>query len=601
MRPTTHPVVSGSLAPVIRNRALRVVLLGMLVVLCWSGRADAHAQLESTDPASDAALQVAPSSVRLTFSERVQVAVGGIRLFDQDGRRVDVGTARTSGADGDIVEVPTKGLRDGTYVVGWRVVSADSHPVHGAFAFHVGPDQAASTSTATERALSADGDSAVVVRAHSFVRFLSYVSLLWLAGAALAASWFWPRMLADRWSRRAVIAVGGAALVCTVLAFLLQGVYGAGLPMGSLLHGDVVETTLHSRFGTACIARALALVIGSIALWRSWGRQRARRAVAIAAVVAWLAPSSFTGHAAVTAPAPLSVLVDLVHLLAVAAWIGVLPFVLRRAIVEAPAPVIARRGAGDPGRPAPINEPSGASGEGGAGERASEAPADQGADGVLAALRRFSSVATACVIAIVATGALRGWQEVHSTEGLLHSGYGRLLTVKAVLFLVVVVAGWRMRTVLRARGTSEASVARHRWLLGVETAVAVVVLAVTSLLVDTAPPTATAAGSPFATELQGAGELVDVTVDPARTGPAEVHVYVLSLEGALRDVPELRMSLTLPSRDVGPLEVPLQHVAVGHFTANAFRLPFAGRWGLDVTVRTSDIDQEVLHAELEVR
>ena len=44
-----------------------------------------------------------------------------------------IGGDRTTAA----VKLPA-GLKDGTYVVAWRVTSADSHPVSGAFSFSIG-------------------------------------------------------------------------------------------------------------------------------------------------------------------------------------------------------------------------------------------------------------------------------------------------------------------------------------------------------------------------------------------------------------------------------------------------------------------------------
>jgi hypothetical protein len=52
-----------------------------------------------------------------------------------DGRRRENGAARASG---DTVTQPVNGtLPDGTYTVGWRVVSVDGHPVTGTYKFTV--------------------------------------------------------------------------------------------------------------------------------------------------------------------------------------------------------------------------------------------------------------------------------------------------------------------------------------------------------------------------------------------------------------------------------------------------------------------------------
>ena len=116
--------------------------LAVVLVLVTAGPAAAHATLEATSPADGAHLDQAPNSVSLTFSEDVSAPLGAVRVFDAQGHRVDNGDVV---ARDNTVTVGMNQVGDGGYIVTWRVISADSHPVNGAFTFTVGDGTAASS------------------------------------------------------------------------------------------------------------------------------------------------------------------------------------------------------------------------------------------------------------------------------------------------------------------------------------------------------------------------------------------------------------------------------------------------------------------------
>ncbi|HLF40955.1 MAG TPA: hypothetical protein VI854_05700, partial [Acidimicrobiia bacterium] len=134
------------------------------------------------------------------------------------------------------------------------------------------------------------------------------------------------------------------------------------------------------------------------------------------------------------------------------------------------------------------------------------------------------------------------------------------------------------------------TVARLRRTVGAETLIAAVVLAVTSLLVS-AEPARSALARPYSTELVTDEVLVDITVDPAKAGPADLHFYTLDPRGATKDVEELGVTFRLEERDVGPLTVKVERVTGAHFAAYGFEFPLRGDWRIDAVVRLSEIDQ----------
>src|SRR5205085_8506294 len=106
--------------------------------------ASAHATLESTEPVSSTAVATPPDRVVLHFSETVQIPLGSIRVFaSPSGKQIETGPAGRADGRGNAVAVKLPKLDKGNYIVTWRVTSADSHPVHGAFTFTVGSKGAA--------------------------------------------------------------------------------------------------------------------------------------------------------------------------------------------------------------------------------------------------------------------------------------------------------------------------------------------------------------------------------------------------------------------------------------------------------------------------
>jgi hypothetical protein len=100
--------------------------------------ANAHPRLRNATPASGATLQVAPSEIRMKFSEGVIAQFTAVELKDAKGRSVPTGAATLSPGDNTKVVVPIKArLAAGTYAVAWHAVSVDTHRVSGSYTFKV--------------------------------------------------------------------------------------------------------------------------------------------------------------------------------------------------------------------------------------------------------------------------------------------------------------------------------------------------------------------------------------------------------------------------------------------------------------------------------
>lgn len=151
-----------------------------------------------------------------------------------------------------------------------------------------------------------------------------------------------------------------------------------------------------------------------------------------------------------------------------------------------------------------------------------------------------------------------------------------------------------------------------------EAAIAVILLAVTTVLTSTEPgrtveqeagsgSTGTAVPDravkitlPFDTGGPNGKGSVRLELDPGRVGANTLHLWSDSADGTPLDLPEIKVAFTLPAKDIGPLPLVPEQAAPGHWTASGVQLPLAGEWRLDVTVRTSDIDQTTVQKTVKI-
>jgi copper transport protein len=338
-----------------RFAAATAFALAIVAALVWTAApASAHATLEQTTPSAGAVLADPPRTVGLRFGESVEVAVGSVRVFDAGAHRVTTGRPHHPTGQGSSVEVNLpRTLPDGPYVVTWRVISADGHPVHGAFTFRVGAAGASGSSGADDtrslaaRLLAADQGNVTVGVVFGAVRFLLFAAMVVFVGAAVFVATLWPAGLAR--SRRLVVAAGVVAFVATVLAIGLQGAYAAGLGLGDALRWSTVSAVRGTRYGTASQARLVLLLAAVPVAVRPLRAMAAKAAAGVLAAVL-LATIGWAGHAGSGSAVPFAMAVDVAHLGAVSVWLGGLAVIVAvllrrgadRTVKDGAADVVAR-------------------------------------------------------------------------------------------------------------------------------------------------------------------------------------------------------------------------------------------------------------------
>ncbi|SCG66850.1 copper transport protein [Micromonospora halophytica] len=534
---------------------LLVTLVALL--LAPATPASAHAVLVSSSPVASAVVPEAPAEVVLTFSESVRKVTGKIRVIAPDGSRADRGEPTFEGA---VVTVPVDraGPR-GTYLVSYRVISADSHPVSGAFTYSVGAPSPPPTDSGSDSRANPVVDTGVKV-----AKYLGYVGLLLVSGAALVLAALWPQRLARRGPARVLWAGAGLLAAATVAELWLQVPYTAGGGPFDVTGAGFGEV-LGSTYGTAHLVR-LGLLAAAAFLLRPLTRGPVGRSDGIilavlgaAALLTW----PLSGHAAASPAPAVSVLVDAVHLGGMAVWLGGLVmlggFLLRRA--------------------------------------------DERELGAI--LPIWSRWAALAVAALLLAGTVQALIEVGGLAALLDTTYGRLLLAKIVLFALVVGVAAYSRALVRRRTAAgrPTPVRRAVW---VELAITAVVLGVSATLVQTTPARVAAAdvaGAPggyFSTTLSSPIYSLQVELDPAERGNNSLHLYAYTKDNRPQPVAEWKATAALPSAGIEPIEIPLLPLTDNHATGEV-SFPAAGEWQLRLTVRTSDIDQATVTATVSIK
>ncbi|MFI7401322.1 copper resistance CopC/CopD family protein [Streptomyces sp. NPDC049541] len=567
------------------------MLLGavlVLLVLGGAGPASAHAALKSTDPEDGTVLRSAPRSITLTFTESVGLLDDSFRVLDPDNQRVAIGEAQHARGRSDTASVTLpKKLAEGTYVVAWRVVSADSHPVGGAFTFSVGK---ASATVATVN--TGPVENPATASLYNIARYLAYLSAALLIGTAAFVALCRPT---DRGPLRKPLVVGWWTLLGSTLALLaLRAPYETGSGPATALDATAFTRTLTGRPGLALLARLALLLVAALLAVRLRKRDARPRpllaaggALSVALALTWAASE----HASAGLQVPLAMASAVLHLLAMAVWLGGLTALLILLHRTELAPAV---------------------------------------------VARFSRIAFASVAVLVVTGVYQSWRGLGSWSALTGTTYGRLLVAKlAAVVLLLAAAGlsrrWTARLVTAdaetavrervpepvggppaaageepaapaAEGASRRNLRRS---VLAEVAVGVVVLVLTTVLSSTLPgraaaeaaqAPATAGGLPAASvttipfEVGRARGKVQITLDPGRVGDNTVQAVVFGPDGGIVTVPELRLSLSLPAQKIGPLDARLTDLG-GYWGTSSLTVPLAGTWTMKATVRTSEIDQ----------
>ncbi len=554
-------------------RRARVAVVAGLVALALPAAASAHAYLVHTTPAASVTLNSPPPSVALTFDEAVEPRFALISVTDVNAHQETSGPLHRSAANPDTLVVPLKKLPEGWYLVYWRAISIDGHPVQGAFTFAVGPNPGpAPQFTVPHISQTATTTPLLLARFAVFLTVMTAIGLFVL------------RVLV---ARPVVRLVEEARLRAVTIAFGVAGVLGLiALPV--YLEESTAVDSLHSffAFGTLvplwrttafgrgyldmeicfalfCAAAAVAIRVDRPELPRRTVAELLALVGAFVAAAAVLVLPGAAGHAAQTSPRAVSVLLDWLHLIAGSLWLGGLVglFVLWRTL-----------------------------------------PAARRVAGLIVCVPRFSNVAFGSVLLLLGTGIGATVIHLPVVSALWQTSYGKVIVLKigllAATMPLAAINLLRNRPGLLAAREQAALGERParllRRLVGTEALIVAGAVFAAALLSSLAPPPpafaeegkAQARVGPGAVSetLRSGGYTLQVLVNPNHAAAPNTFALRLTKGGRPVRGADVTVQFAMLDMEMPSQEYRLAEVHPGVYQRRAPALVMVGHWGLTFAV-----------------
>jgi copper transport protein len=538
--------------------------------LALPASAFAHAALLRTVPQASGTVNTPPHQVALTYSEAVEPRFAIVSVTDAAGRQETTGPPRRSPADPDTLVVPLKRVGTGWYLVYWRAISVDGHPVRGAFTFAVGPNPG----PAPQFVVPSTSESAATPKLVTarWIVFLSVMGAIGLLALRLATARPMLRRVPGTSLRNVSIAffiTAAIGLVATPAYLLLATADFALRSVFSV--GALIPLVRASAFGRGYldleVCFALFVAAGAAAIWLD-RPDREQRSVAellascgaVAAAAAALLVPGLSGHPAQTSPRGLALTLDWLHLASGSVWIGGLAglLVLWRSL-----------------------------------------PAGTRGAGLAVAVPRFSNVAFGSVLILVGSGTVASILHLPTLGSLWQTSYGQAIIVKVGLLLAAVTLAavnlLQTKPRLTGGGTAAVGAARRlRQLVAGEVLLVAGAVLVAAVLSSLPPPSKALAAisgksarvgpGPVTSVAQKAGYKLQLHVSPNRAAVPNDFSVQLTRDGKPVRGADVVVGVTMLDMEMGQQEFRLRETAPGVYSKAAPSLVMVGHWGLAFNV-----------------
>jgi copper transport protein len=558
----------------VRGRVV-VAIAAVVAALVLPSTAFGHAYLVKTVPSASGLLNGPPQDVALTYDEAVEPRFAVISVTDVNGHQLATGHPRRSASNPDTLIVPVRrNLPEGWYLVYWRAISVDGHPVQGAFTFAIGPNAGPApqfvipkiSQTATTHRL-------LIAR---WAAFLSVMAAIGLFVLRIAIA----RPVVRRVDGTSLHAVSVAFVVASVIGLIAVPVYldfaTAGFALRSVFDvGGLVPLFRTTAFGRGYldleICFALFCVAAWIALWLD-RPEREQRSVAellattgafLGAAAALVTPGA-SGHAGQTSPRGVSMLLDWSHLLAGSLWIGgLIGLLVLWASLDSRVRV----------------------------------------PGLSVAVPRFSNVAFVSVLVLVGSGVGATIIHLPIFSALWDTSYGKAILVKiGILFAALCLAAvnlFRAKPQLAAAGNGDPDAARPaaRLLRGTVSGEAVLIagaIFAAAVLSSLAPPAAALSKEGSALAHVGPGRVVSTVhqngytlqmlVSPNKAAIPNNFALKITKNGKPVSGANVTLGFAMLDMEMANQEYQLRETQPGVYTRPAPALVMVGHWGLSFNV-----------------
>jgi copper transport protein len=552
-----------------RARFTAVAVVAAGIALLAPAAASAHAYLIKTVPAASVVLNTPPSSVQLTYDEAVEPRFAIVSVTDAAGDSLTTGPVTRSPSNPDTLVVPIKHVPEGWYLVYWRAISVDGHPVQGVFEFAIGPNEGPPPQFPTPHISgSATSPQLVALKWLAFLTIMSAIGLFVLR-----------TLIAQPLVRR----VEGTSLRFVSRAFAVASVLGlVAIPayleeataIDSLKSfwsfGRLVPLWRVTAFGRGWVdvelCFALFCAAAAIAIWVDRPERQHRPVASLLALsgallgaAAVLVLPGTVGHAGQTSPRSVAVMLDWLHLISGSIWVGGLIGLL----------VVWRT-----------------------------LPAARRVAGLVVCVPRFSNTAFVAVMVLLGTGVGAAVLHLPVLSALWLTSYGTVILVKAGILLAAMglasVNLLRTKPGLSRNEVSDASARLLRRLVAGEAMLVAGAILAAAILSSLAPPPPAFAEEGAALARVGPGKVassvkkdgytLQVLISPNKAVAPNDFELRITRGGKPVSGADVTVTFAMLDMEMPSLEYQLAPAGPGLYKRSAPALVMVGHWGLSFVV-----------------
>tara|TARA_B100001964_G_scaffold241248_1_gene313117 strand:+ start:1229 stop:4012 length:2784 start_codon:yes stop_codon:yes gene_type:complete len=525
----------------------------------------AHPFTEETIPNLTSNAPVGTTEVIVFFSEPVDINFSELKVFDANGDQID--NKDTKYHEGELsLIVTTPPLEDGVFTVSTKVLSkVDGHLVPDAFLFAIG------NVVIDPSLFDKEKPSELIYLPEAGARFPGLVGQTIVLGAVIASLIIWgtqnKQSIKEELEKiesfhhgkfMSITGIGlGLVFVSDILMIVVQTIRLETSPL----------LAIQTDFGNIWVIRmVITIILLGIWFWldRKKNLSKKNQIPILVASLVLIATTSLIGHGAASGEMPALVL-DYIHNLVAAIWIGGIFYFAFTLL-----PVFSH-----------LKESS--------REKLS-----------LVMIPRFSIAFIIAIGIVVITGPILMWF-IESDIGLItESTYGQLIILKIVIASIMISLGgfFQFKVQRNAeKNFKSGKISVHKKLkkiLKADVVLGVIILGVVALLTNGTLP---------AGEIQkvDAQEIVygfrtieftentkfDINISPFSSGANTILVKISDFEGKpLQDSNQLKVKLSNPSKNISPIEVPMEIIKQSEDRPTEFQgeltFGFSGEWLVEI-------------------
>ncbi|KXG10650.1 Copper transport protein YcnJ [Anoxybacillus sp. P3H1B] len=525
-------------------------LVGIFLLNLFPGHSFAHAYIVRSTPSENETLARAPSMIRIEFNEEIQDHFYSLKLINEAGQSITLNQVRIDKNHPKILEANLpNALSQGTYMIQWRVVSSDGHPVKGTIPFQIGQGGK------TETSILPKTKNYLPQLDMVWIRWLFYVSSSLFVGMLFFKQIVEPKQetfsFSFRYNALYWLAYIGMSL-SILLSLPLQITVEADVPWSKAWSVSFIKKMItDSSFGSvwliqiACLG--LLLITGSaITYFHQRQEKRLKRWVSLSFIIGMglLFTKSLLGHTAASPHRMISVLIDFLHLLAASLWLGSLCMIA----IILPLELLAKK--------------------------------EKDWHRYWAAIKRFSYWGAIFACGVMMTGAYMSLQQVPTFSALLSTMYGKFLMGKVMLLMMMLLLA-SIHIWARKKGRKLGLSIWGEWGIGI------IVLLLAAVLTNLPP--ATAAPGPFQQTKEVHGYTIVLKVTPNILGTNHFTIHIKNQKGQpVQDIEQVTVTLASKEMDMGENVLQVRGNQSGTYQIQGM-ISMAGRWNIHIHALTTSL------------